>query len=132
MCYRSTLWSLSEVSHTMVRTGGVKHSGITLTLIHNYIVKCLRTKSLHSSCTYKMFSIFIFLVNSNTNIKILFFNFKKLFINHSYLWNELYTKSLLAVLASRKEAMQYYMLHQSLSPLANMEQIWQVNFERDI
>lgn len=66
------------------------------------------------------------------NIKILFFNFKKLFINHSYLWNELYTKSLLAVLASRKEAMQYYMLHQSLSPLANMEQIWQVNFERDI
>lgn len=79
LCYRSTLWSLSEVSHTMVRTGGVKHSGITLTLIHNYIVKCLRTKSIHSSCTYKMFSIFIFLVNSNVLISKFYFSISKSF-----------------------------------------------------
>lgn len=39
---------------------------------------------------------------------------------------------ILAVLASREEAMQYYMQCQSLSPLANMERIRQVNFERDI
>lgn len=39
---------------------------------------------------------------------------------------------ILAVLASREEAMQYYMQCQSHSPLANMERIRQVNFERDI
>lgn len=34
LCYRSTLWSLSGVSHTMVRPG-VKHSGTTHKSIHN-------------------------------------------------------------------------------------------------